>query len=436
MMLKRTSSDTLLKRSFGAVRRAAIGVASLGIAASLTAGCLQRPVKKQDPRTNNVYVDQIRQTAVDKIDLLFMIDNSISMADKQLILADAVPVLVNRLITPVCVDAEGNSLGISVGSDGLCAQGQPEFNAIRDIHIGIVSSSLGSHGGDVCTEPAPRTNDDKAQLIASLRGLPSWNNAGFLAWDPGQNKNNPPGESNPDVLIDQFTQHVKATGELGCGFEASLEAWYRFLIEPDPAERVVHVDNNPFAPIVKEGLDTTVLNQRAAFLRPDSLVAIVMLSDENDCSIMDEGQGWLVGRSTNGSQPYRLPAATSACAEDPNSPCCRSCKTNESSPPDGCTALTADPECQRAGDALPAVEDALNLRCYQQKRRFGFDLLYPIERYVNGLTPIATGTSCRTRCSRPARARQVVTRRSSSSPASSACRGKTSPRRTASRATA
>ncbi len=169
MMLKRTSSDTLLKRSFDAVRKAAIGVASLGIAASLTAGCLQRPVKKQDPRTNNVYVDQIRQTAVDKIDLLFMIDNSISMADKQAILADAVPVLVGRLITPNCVDAEGNSLGSTVGPDGLCGQGEAEFNAIRDIHIGIVSSSLGAHGGDVY---GAGSEDERRQGSAHRRDPP------------------------------------------------------------------------------------------------------------------------------------------------------------------------------------------------------------------------------------------------------------------------
>lgn len=389
MMLKRTSPDTLLKRSLGAVRKAALGVASLGIAASLTAGCLQRPVKKQDPLTNNVYVDQIRQTAVDKIDLLFMIDNSISMADKQLILADAVPVLVNRLITPICVDAEGKSLGFTVDEEGLCAQGEPEFTAIRDIHIGVITSSLGSHGGDVCTEGAPKTNDDKGQLVGALRpGLPSWNNTGFLAWDPGQNRNSPPGEANPEAFINTFKQHVTAAGEQGCGFEASLESWYRFLIDPDPPEAVVHQDpNDPYSPLIKVGTDTDLLRQREAFLRPDSLVAIVMLSDENDCSIVDEGQGWLVGRSTIGVTPYRLPAATEACKTDPNSPCCRSCGVREpDGPPSGCQRIEDDPECKRAGNGLPVVEDALNLRCWQQKRRFGFDLLYPIERYVQGLT--------------------------------------------------
>src|SRR5262245_35737369 len=52
---------------------------------------------------SNATVDRIRQTGVDKIDLLFMIDNSVSMADKQEILKAAVPDLVGRLVSPSCV---------------------------------------------------------------------------------------------------------------------------------------------------------------------------------------------------------------------------------------------------------------------------------------------------------------------------------------------
>ena len=43
----------------------------------------------------------------DNIDLLFMIDNSGSMADKQIILAKAIQDLVDRLTNPLCVDAMG-----------------------------------------------------------------------------------------------------------------------------------------------------------------------------------------------------------------------------------------------------------------------------------------------------------------------------------------
>jgi len=75
----------------------------------LATGCLSRPVGEVSPTTNNQYVDQIRLTSVDKIDLLFMIDNSASMTDKQEILKEAVPVLLSRLVSPICIDAAGSA---------------------------------------------------------------------------------------------------------------------------------------------------------------------------------------------------------------------------------------------------------------------------------------------------------------------------------------
>jgi hypothetical protein len=66
------------------------------------------------------------------------------------------------------------------------------------------------------------------------------------------------------------------------------------------------------------------------------------------------------------------------CATDPNDPCCYSCWA---APPNGCAA---DPACSTA--TLPTDEDEINLRCFDQKRRFGFETLYPVARYVNALT--------------------------------------------------
>src|SRR5687767_13961990 len=73
-------------------------------------------------RTSNVVVKRLTQTAVDKADLLFMIDNSISMADNQDILAKAVPVLVQRLVDPICTDDQGNPTGDGSSVDG-CTPG-------------------------------------------------------------------------------------------------------------------------------------------------------------------------------------------------------------------------------------------------------------------------------------------------------------------------
>src|SRR5688572_19694935 len=118
MMLKRKSSQS--PRSAWTLLRAGLaGLAVMIGGAAAMSGCLDRPVAPAVPKTSNIYVDEIRQTAVDKIDLLFMIDNSISMADKQEILAQAVPNLVSRLITPLCVDEDGNPTGANA-TDGTC----------------------------------------------------------------------------------------------------------------------------------------------------------------------------------------------------------------------------------------------------------------------------------------------------------------------------
>ena len=304
---------------------------------------------------------------VDKIDLLFMVDNSISMSDKQALLAEAVPSLIQRLVTPRCLDSGGQP----TGQNAPCPSGsEPELKAVEDMHIGVVTSSLGGHGGDVCASGA-QGQDDHGRLLPSVRsGLPSFKDLGFLSWDP---TNKEGGTTDANQLTTDFTAQVKAAGELGCGYEASLESWYRFLIDPEPPEDVVQ--NNGLS--TPTGVDQTILAQRAAFLRPDSLVAIVMLTDENDCSIRDDEQGWLV--STSGSN---IPRATSACQTNPDDPCCFNCGQ---SAPSGCAPTETDPECQK-GPYDKTTEDTPNLRCWEQKRRFGVDWLYPTQRYVDGLT--------------------------------------------------
>jgi hypothetical protein len=368
---------------------------ALSAACPLTA-CLERPVSPAQPTTTNLYVDTIDNRVVDKLDLLFMIDNSMSMADKQQILAKAVPVLLRRLVSPSCLDERGMPTGDSADANGVCARGRPEMTPIKDIHIGVITSSLGTHGGTECATAGDeattgRTPDDRAELLPTanpaVRGpLDSWNGSGFLAWDPTSSKNTPPGETSVERLIESFTDQVEKAGERGCGYEGSLEAWYRFLIDPEPPVSVTSAkDENGFTFNQKGPVNQTILAQRKAFLRHDSLLAIVMLTDENDCSIIDDdgSVGWVVS-----SRDWLMHRASAACATNPNDACCHSCT---SPAPDGCTPNEADAECSKpaaAGDAprLDRSQDQWNLRCFEQKRRFGMDLLYPVERYVRGLT--------------------------------------------------
>jgi hypothetical protein len=329
------------------------------------------------PVTPTESVELVRDKVPNKLDLLMMIDNSISMGDKQHLLADAMQHLVNRLVQPRCLDAQGAPTGAQASPNGVCpADSQPEFLPFNDIHAAVVTSSLGAHGAsgasDVCVAA---DDDDHAQLLGAIRaGLPSWNQTGFLAWDP-QQMLNPVGIGDPAEFAAGLAQTVQAAGDHGCGYEAALEGWYRFLIDPEPPSAVTVPQGSSSA--VVSGTSAEVLAQRAAFLRPDSVLGIVMLSDENDCSVQDTGYGWLIARA---APMYR---ASSQCLTNPNDKCCQSCA--ESKANDGCPALASDSECAK-GNTLAAGDDDLNLRCFHQKQRFGFDLLYPVQRYIDGLT--------------------------------------------------
>ncbi|MEZ4226097.1 MAG: hypothetical protein R3B13_34445 [Polyangiaceae bacterium] len=325
------------------------------------------------------------EAAGGKIDLLLMVDNSLSMADKQALLISSVDDLVGRFTAPRCVDGKGQPTGQSYPCDPCSV---PEFRPVADMHIGVVSSSLGSFGGDLCDPISPSytaEQNDRAHLLGSVRpGLPQQDGLGFLAWAPGATQD-------PAQLANELRQHVGAVGEKGCGHEAQLESWYRFLIDPQPPVRVERSSSTVVVPTcAAEGqpcetdgvcvsgfcADKTLLDQRAAFLREDSAVVIVMLTDENDCSRLATGQTWLVSISSPG-----LPRARAVCNSNPDDACCTSCGAPDVA---GCTPASQDPECAKGNYSEP--EDNLNLRCWEQKRRFGIDFLAPTSRYIDGLS--------------------------------------------------
>lgn len=315
------------------------------------------------------------QQQADKVDLLLAIDNSLSMAEKWQLFAQTIPDLLTRLVNPYCVNTTSGVVAMPASPDLPCPAGsQREFAPLTDLHVGVITSSLGSHGAsgakDVCVGAE---DNDYAQLLPSVRGgVPSYDGQGYLKWDP-QGLANPPGESDVQAFADSLQTMITSVGEQGCGYEAQLESVYRFLVDPEPPH-LVQVPAGQSVAVVTD-INATVLEQREAFLRPDSSVVVLMLTDENDCSIFDEGYGWLIARA---APMYR---GTSACLADPNSTCCQSCA--ETTAAAGCPAISEDSECQK-GTTLSATDDDLNLRCFNQKGRFGFDLLYPTSRYVSG----------------------------------------------------
>jgi hypothetical protein len=326
---------------------------------------------------------------VPEVDLLFMLDNSSSMADKLQLLAEAVPELVDQLINPRCVDSAGRTVGRAVS--GVCAMGQPLFAPVKDLHVGIISSSLGNHGAagvcedaiDISVGRTDPHNNDQGRLIARGAGgvpVPTFQNKGFLKYNPSA----PGGLGSSASVAVPFADMVNGVGQHGCGYEAPLEAAYRFLVDPDPYATIridTSVGGNGIAWL--QGTDGMLLQQRADFLRPKSLVGVVMLSDEDDCSIIDGSQGFYpllpalpsTGRSV-------LKGGTSACKVNPNDKCCFNCG-HQFIPP-GCPSTAGDPACDKG--ELTAAEDPPSLRCFDQKRRYGVDFMYPVQRYIEGFT--------------------------------------------------
>jgi hypothetical protein len=375
-------------------------------------GCLTRPVTTSEPTTKTNFTSVVRNQVIDKIDMLFDIDNSASMGDKQSYLIQAIPDLISRLVNPNCVDPNNNNAFIAPSVNGVCQNGQLEFPPVHDMHLGIVTSSLGSRLSEpgtagVCDPaqmaPAPFANvsahtDDKGELISRSLNFTAGNasategtvahaqTGNYLYWFPTSNKTPPVGpvsaettigqSGTADTLIGDFASMVGGAGIFGCGIESQLESWYRFLVQPDPYDSL-QVSSGSVAPKdMWVNVDTTVLRQRKDFLRPDSLVAIIVLTDENDSEIDVRslgGQGYFFMRTT-----FQPPRGTSQCLTNPADPNCTTCSDPN---------RASDANCQKG--AYKAPNDwgyDMNLRHVHMKAKYGLDPQYPIQRYVIGLT--------------------------------------------------
>ena len=408
----------LLRRGHVWQRASQIVAASVVTAAlGAMSGCLTRPLQPEDTRTTSTVVTRLTESAVDKIDLLLAVDNSRSMADKQAVLVAAVPDLVRGLVNPKCVDPTTGTASSQqpAGPTDPCPDptSKRDFNPVLDIHIGIVTSSLGGHGSDSCPDTdlvscpgnvTNTTNNDHGHLVSRLDPcasgtIPTYLGKSFLAWDPsGKHMKDPnasvhtaqlgaidfnvmTGVSTTTMpgIIPDLKEMVLGTGQIGCGYESQLEGWYRFLVDPDPPKSI-KLDAN--GAVQRVDLDEVLLQQRRDFLRSSSLLAIVVITDENDASIKEFGQFWIIGQQRDPASPtqkqFHMPKARSVCATNPADKCCFSCAQT---PPASCPQTDAN--CPGTYDAK---SDDVNLREWNQKRRFGIDFYYPVQRYVDGLT--------------------------------------------------
>ena len=201
------------RRSEGGLARALYLVVATGIlvGAGAIAGCggVETTPIPTTPPPDDLHPAVVGRN-IDQIDLLLMIDNARSMGDKQQILAFTVPDLVRTLMNPLCVDSTDLPTPTQP-TDPLspCPPGaHREHTPVTDIHVGIITSSLGGHGADSCSvggsgafcsgSGAPPDNDAghliTRQGVCTGKTIPTYEDKGFLAWDPSQ-RLSPPGEA-------------------------------------------------------------------------------------------------------------------------------------------------------------------------------------------------------------------------------------------------
>lgn len=207
-----------------------------------------------------------------QIDVLVVIDNSSSMAEEQRALALAAPRLLEAVTE--LLDASGNV--------------QP-----ADVHLMVTTTDVGNPlctpfqpPGYVPANGAPTTTgcnariDDFTSVDASMSAPDACTDAcptdivaadAFIAYDANTGTTNVPtapprdvdGDGTPDAAEAQALACLLPQGIDGCGYESPLEAMLQAL--------------DPSAPWNGDG----------GFLRPGALLAIVLVTDESDCSIAD-----------------------------------------------------------------------------------------------------------------------------------------------------
>jgi hypothetical protein len=168
------------------------------------------------------------------LDVLFVVDNSPSMLDKQESLAQNFPRMIDVL--------------------------QTLDEGVPNLHIGVVTSDMGTSGSTSNTPASPIGAGQGACHDFGDNGVLAQGSAVTdryivdIADGHGGRTTNYTG-----ALRDAFT-NVALVRDSGCGFEQHLRAMQHAL------------DGNPM---------------NAGFLRPEANLAVVIVADEDDCSVSD-----------------------------------------------------------------------------------------------------------------------------------------------------
>lgn len=242
------------------VRATGVGVLLTSLAL-LQVGCLDRELRPITPCVSQGFIESIEQEGVDKVDMLFMVDNSGSMEQEQTSLATNFPRMVRALVTG--------------DRDGDPSTMDDQFPAVKDLHVGVVTSDMGTANTAIQTCNLQPFGEDGVLRTRSSGGEGcAASYPAFLSFVPNEDGNDTATNKTPDQFAADFACVAKV-GITGCGFEQQLEASLKAL--------------TPQSSLIRFFGDTTGQGDRAnnGFLRADSLIAVVLVTDEEDCSFAD-----------------------------------------------------------------------------------------------------------------------------------------------------
>jgi hypothetical protein len=248
----------------------------------LATGCLDRELKPLNPCLVSGVSRKVQVKNVDKVDLLFMVDNSNSMAGEQASLKAQFPSVIKVLTT-----------GMRTPDD------MDPFPPAKDLHVGVVSSDMGIPGVEFGSCHADGGDDGRLQHSPHGDGCDA-NYPLFLSYN---------GDAKAGPLTDptKFSNDVGCIATLGtggCGFEQQLESPLKALWPSVYTDANGNVQANPIqflatTPQGKLGKGDVPVAQggNLGFLRNDpaqglSLIAIVVVTDEEDCSVRTTEHLW------------------------------------------------------------------------------------------------------------------------------------------------
>jgi hypothetical protein len=194
--------------------------------------------------------DSVVPPTVPAVDILVLVDYSSGMAQEQAALTSRFPGLLDELVNPS--DADGD--------------GRPDHPAVTDIHVGVISQDVGSGGLPVTTCLDEPFVGDNGCLLHSANPLIGGCNSSypvFLAYDS---------VAAPTYSVENLGEDLACIAtigdsgpDVGCGFE-----------QPLASVRRATTDN------VSPG------GCNDGLLRPDSLLVLIILTDEDDCSVLPD----------------------------------------------------------------------------------------------------------------------------------------------------